>query len=147
MTDKKKNNIDLPRIENAIKEILLAVGEDPKREGLKDTPYRVATMYTELLGGMSEDPKKHIKNKTHIKQLACFNACALNALGPHLALLCNTFMELDTVIALPSEALQQYSKMSPTYPSDIALNSLKHAETYPSKFHEQLTEYNRLFIE
>ncbi len=54
--------IDLERIEKVVKELLLAVGEDVEREGLVDTPARVARMYKELLGGMREDPKKHVKS-------------------------------------------------------------------------------------
>ncbi len=59
---KKSKTIDTQRIRKAVKEILLAVGEDVKREGLKDTPDRVARMYTELLGGMSEDPEEHLRS-------------------------------------------------------------------------------------
>ncbi len=57
---KKSKTIDTERIRKAVKEILLAVGEDAEREGLKKTPERVARMYAELLGGMHEDPKKHL---------------------------------------------------------------------------------------
>jgi len=57
---KKNKTIDTERIRKAVKEIILAVGEDTEREGLKKTPERVARMYTELLGGMHEDPKKHL---------------------------------------------------------------------------------------
>ena len=57
---KKSKTIDTERIRKAVKEILLAVGEDTEREGLKKTPERVARMYAELLGGMHEDPKKHL---------------------------------------------------------------------------------------
>ena len=56
------SNIDSERIENAVREILLAVGEDVEREGLRDTPARVARMYAELLGGMRENPKLHLKS-------------------------------------------------------------------------------------
>lgn len=45
--------IDKPRIENAIKEILLALGDNPDREGLKETPKRVAKMYEEVFEGMN----------------------------------------------------------------------------------------------
>jgi GTP cyclohydrolase I len=58
---KKSKTIDTERIKKAVKEILLAVGEDTEREGLKKTPERVAKMYAELLGGMHEDPKKHLR--------------------------------------------------------------------------------------
>jgi len=55
-------NIDSAKIEKAVGEILAAVGEDPSREGLANTPRRVAKMYTELLGGMQSDPKEHLKS-------------------------------------------------------------------------------------
>ncbi len=53
--------MDKERIENAVKEILIAVGEDPNREGLLETPKRVANMYEEIFAGLTEDPKQHIK--------------------------------------------------------------------------------------
>ncbi|MGA2616833.1 MAG: GTP cyclohydrolase I FolE [Thermoguttaceae bacterium] len=53
--------IDHPRIERAVREILLAVGEDPDREGLRETPARVARMYGELFAGLYEDPRRHLK--------------------------------------------------------------------------------------
>ena len=59
--DKKSKNIDTDKIEKAVKDILIAVGEDTEREGLKRTPERVARMYAELLGGMYEDPDKHLR--------------------------------------------------------------------------------------
>lgn len=54
--------IDIERIHRAVEEILLAVGEDPAREGLRKTPERVARMYAELLGGKFEDPNLHIQS-------------------------------------------------------------------------------------
>lgn len=47
---------DLPRIEAAVREILLAVGEDPDRDGLRETPTRVARAYQEAFKGLHEDP-------------------------------------------------------------------------------------------
>ena len=58
----KRKKIDTERIEKAVTEILLAVGEDINREGLVQTPQRVARMYTELLGGMNENPEIHAKS-------------------------------------------------------------------------------------
>ncbi len=58
---KKTKKIDTDRIEKAVIEILDAVGEDRDREGLKRTPERVARMYVELLAGMREDPKTHLR--------------------------------------------------------------------------------------
>jgi GTP cyclohydrolase I len=48
--------VDQARIRAAVRDILLAVGEDPDREGLRDTPDRVARMYAELFAGLSRDP-------------------------------------------------------------------------------------------
>ena len=62
MNDKGKTSVDIKRIEKAVTEILLAVGEDTEREGLKGTPGRVARMYAELLAGMREDPKEHLRS-------------------------------------------------------------------------------------
>ena len=53
--------MDKERIQNAVREILIAVGEDPDREGLFETPKRVANMYEEIFAGLTEDPKQHIK--------------------------------------------------------------------------------------
>jgi len=58
----KKRKIDEARIEKAVREILSAVGEDLNRDGLKDTPARVARMYGELLAGMQDDPNTHIRS-------------------------------------------------------------------------------------
>ena len=52
--------MDLPRIEAAVREILLAIGEDPEREGLVRTPARVAVAYAELFAGLRQDPRRHL---------------------------------------------------------------------------------------
>jgi GTP cyclohydrolase I len=59
---KTGNKIDTDRISKAVKEILLAVGEDTDREGLRKTPERVARMYAELLAGTRQDPKEHLRS-------------------------------------------------------------------------------------
>jgi GTP cyclohydrolase IA len=53
--------VDHARIERAIREILLAVGEDPDREGLRETPARVARMYAELFAGLHVEPRRHLQ--------------------------------------------------------------------------------------
>jgi GTP cyclohydrolase I len=63
MTEMKE--VDLKRIEKAVLEILEAVGEDPNREGLKDTPARVGRMYAELLHGMRHNPSEHLSSIFH----------------------------------------------------------------------------------
>jgi GTP cyclohydrolase I len=61
MPDGPTNNVDLPRIERAVREILAAVGEDPDREGLLETPARVARMYAEMFSGLHDDPRPHLQ--------------------------------------------------------------------------------------
>jgi len=58
---KSKTKFDAARIERAVREILIAIGEDPDREGLLDTPARVARMYKEIFSGIWEDPDVHTK--------------------------------------------------------------------------------------
>src|SRR3954468_6171110 len=53
--------VDLPRIERAVREILAAVGEDPDREGLLETPARVSRMYAEMFAGLHQDPREHLQ--------------------------------------------------------------------------------------
>jgi len=52
----KREKVDRPRIEAAVREILLAIGEDPDRGGLLDTPKRVAKAYAEVFAGLHHDP-------------------------------------------------------------------------------------------
>lgn len=53
--------MDKLRIEHAVRELLLAIGEDPEREGLVNTPARIANMYEEIFSGLGEDPEKHLE--------------------------------------------------------------------------------------
>jgi GTP cyclohydrolase IA len=56
----KTPRVDLDRIAQGVRLILEGIGEDPNREGLRDTPQRVAEMYEELTQGMRQDPSEHI---------------------------------------------------------------------------------------
>lgn len=58
MTEQKINQ---EKIETAVKMILEAIGEDPEREGLVNTPARVARMYQEIFCGLHQDPKEHLQ--------------------------------------------------------------------------------------
>ncbi len=53
--------MDKERLQAAVREILLAVGEDPDRPGLVETPRRVADMYAEVFAGLEADPRQHLK--------------------------------------------------------------------------------------
>ncbi len=54
-------DLDHNKIKSAVSSIIEAIGEDPKREGLVDTPVRVAEMYTEIFAGMDMDPKEELR--------------------------------------------------------------------------------------
>ncbi|VEI13654.1 GTP cyclohydrolase I FolE [Trueperella bialowiezensis] len=51
---------DAERVENAVRELLYGIGEDPDRDGLRDTPSRVARSYAEIFGGLHDDPAEHL---------------------------------------------------------------------------------------
>jgi GTP cyclohydrolase I len=80
---KKQNTIDTESIEKGVKLILEGIGEDPKRPGIQRTPKRVASMFKEILGGLSEDPAKHmrvIQDEKHdemvlIKNIPLYSMC------------------------------------------------------------------------
>lgn len=55
------DGVDLARVEAAVREILVAIGEDPSRDGLKETPARVARFYAETCSGLHDDPLHHLK--------------------------------------------------------------------------------------
>jgi GTP cyclohydrolase IA len=57
----ERARVDLERIAAAVREILLAVGEDPDRDGLRETPERVARMYSEVFQGLHQDPDIHLR--------------------------------------------------------------------------------------
>jgi GTP cyclohydrolase IA len=77
------NELDLPRIERAIREILLAIGEDPDRDGLRDTPARVARSYAEQFGGLGMQPADVLttvfdadhEEMVLVKDIAVYSTC------------------------------------------------------------------------
>jgi GTP cyclohydrolase IA len=76
--------IDLPAIEEAVKSILIAIGEDPEREGLRETPQRVARMYAEIFDGIHRDPgevvdsffgDEHYQEIVMVRDIAFYSNC------------------------------------------------------------------------
>ncbi|MCC6659854.1 MAG: GTP cyclohydrolase I FolE [Phycisphaerales bacterium] len=57
----KDAGVDIPRIERAVREILIAIGENPDRDGLRRTPNRVARSYAELMAGLRIDPRTYLR--------------------------------------------------------------------------------------
>jgi GTP cyclohydrolase I len=80
---KKQHKVNTEAIEKGVKLILAGIGEDPKRPGIQRTPERVASMFKEILGGMNEDPAKHmrvIQDEKHdemvlIKNIPLYSMC------------------------------------------------------------------------
>ncbi|MDN5293922.1 MAG: cyclohydrolase [Eubacteriales bacterium] len=75
--------MDKKKIETAVRMILEAIGEDPDREGLRDTPARVARMYEEIFCGLEQDPREHLQilfNEGHeemvlVKDIPFYSMC------------------------------------------------------------------------
>ena len=65
VNDQGYGSVDSARIEAAVRELLYAIGEDPEREGLQETPARVARACKEIFGGMQEDPSLHLLRQFH----------------------------------------------------------------------------------
>jgi len=77
--------LDLKKIEKGVKLILEGVGEDPQRPGLKKTPQRVARMFSEILGGIEEDPKEHLKviEEEHHEEMVIIKNIPLYSMCEH----------------------------------------------------------------
>ena len=103
--------IDRPRIERAVREILLAVGEDPDREGLRETPARVARMYAELFAGLHDDPRRHLVKSFREKcdEVVLVRDISFNSMCEHHLL---PFMGKAHVAYLPRERVVGLSKLA-----------------------------------
>ena len=77
--------VDLVRIEAAVREILIAIGEDPDRDGLLDTPGRVARMYAEIFSGLRESPHHHleVQFEAHHDEMVMVRDIALTSMCEH----------------------------------------------------------------
>jgi GTP cyclohydrolase IA len=103
--------VDGPRIERAVREILLAIGENPDREGLRDTPARVARMYNELFGGLHEDPRAHLTKffKEKCDEVILIRDISFNSMCEHHML---PFIGVAHVAYLPNERVVGLSKLA-----------------------------------
>ena len=79
------HSVDHARIERAVREILAAVGEDPDREGLLETPARVARMYAEMFNGLRQDPRVHLQKAFREKydEIVLVRDIAFNSVCEH----------------------------------------------------------------
>jgi GTP cyclohydrolase I len=78
------DRVDLPAIEEAVRNILIAIGEDPEREGLRQTPQRVARMYAEIFDGVGRDPgdvvdaffgDEHYQEIVMVRDIPFYSSC------------------------------------------------------------------------
>ena len=76
--------VDRPAIEEAVRKILIAIGEDPEREGLRETPQRVARMYAEIFDGVGRDPgevvdaffgDEHYQEIVMVREIPFYSSC------------------------------------------------------------------------
>ncbi|MFN0199755.1 MAG: GTP cyclohydrolase I FolE [Planctomycetaceae bacterium] len=103
--------IDQPRIANAVREILSAIGEDPDRAGLMETPDRVARMYAELFSGLHTDSSRHLKKtfQERYDELVLVRDISFNSMCEHHLL---PFMGVAHVGYLPSGKVVGLSKLA-----------------------------------
>lgn len=105
------SNIDHARLERAVREILYAVGEDPDREGLLETPRRVARMYAELFGGLHEDPGQYLSKSftERCDEVVLVRDISFNSMCEHHLL---PFMGMAHIGYLPAERVVGLSKLA-----------------------------------
>lgn len=110
---KAKPMFDLKRAEHAVRELLIAVGEDPDREGLLETPRRVARMYKELLAGVQADPEEHLRRtfKEPYDEIVLLRDINFSSLCEHHLL---PFLGKAHVAYLPKDRVVGLSKLART---------------------------------
>jgi GTP cyclohydrolase I len=103
--------IDLDRISRAVRDILHAIGEDPDRDGLKETPDRVARMYAELFSGLHTDPTPHLHKvfEERYDELVLVRDISFNSMCEHHLL---PFMGVAHVGYLPRGKVTGLSKLA-----------------------------------
>ncbi len=103
--------VDLPRIEAAVREILAAVGEDPNRDGLLDTPGRVARMYAELFSGLHLEPGRHLERvfEETYDEMVLVRDISFNSMCEHHLL---PFMGVAHVGYIPNGKVAGLSKLA-----------------------------------
>jgi GTP cyclohydrolase I len=106
-----ESKMDLPRIERAVREILAAVGEDPDRQGLQQTPARVARMYAELFSGLAATPRVHLQSVFEEKydELVLVRDISFNSMCEHHLL---PFIGVAHVGYLPNGKVAGLSKLA-----------------------------------
>lgn len=107
----ESRNVDVQRIEAAVREILLAVGEDPDRDGLKETPSRVARMYSEIFSGLHLEPGRHLQKvfEEQYDEMVLVRDISFNSMCEHHLL---PFMGVAHVGYIPRGKVTGLSKLA-----------------------------------
>ena len=125
--------IDHARIERAVREILAAVGEDPDREGLLETPARVARMYAEMFSGLHDDPRVHLRKAFTEKydEIVLVRDIAFNSVCEHHLL---PFMGHAHIGYLPDGRVLGLSKLA------RVVEALSHRPQVQERMTEQIAD-------
>ena len=125
--------VDHARIERAVREILAAVGEDPDREGLLETPARVARMYAEMFSGLHDDPRVHLRKAFTEKydEIVLVRDIAFNSVCEHHLL---PFMGHAHIGYLPNGRVLGLSKLA------RVVEALSHRPQVQERMTEQIAD-------
>jgi len=125
--------VDQERIRSAVREILIAVGEDPDREGLVETPERVARMYAEMFAGLHEDAREHLSKTFTQKhnELVLVKDIEFSSMCEHHLL---PFVGKAHVAYLPNGKVAGLSKLA------RVVDSLAHRPQLQERMTEQLAD-------
>ncbi len=109
--EESTNGVDMPRIERAVREILFAIGEDPDRSSLVETPARVARMYAEMFSGLHSDPGRHLQKvfEENYDEMVLVRDISFNSTCEHHLL---PFMGVAHVGYLPKGKVTGLSKLA-----------------------------------
>lgn len=109
----RSGQINVERAENAVRELLLALGEDPSRDGLLDTPRRVARMYRELFAGLHIDPAEHLARTfdEYYEEIVALRDISFSSICEHHLL---PFVGKAHVAYLPGTRIVGLSKLART---------------------------------
>lgn len=102
--------MDSARIEAAVRELLLAIGEDPQRDGLRETPQRVARMYADIFSGVDSDPSAHLETTFEVdhRELVLFRDIPFYSVCEHHLM---PFFGVAHIAYIPQQKITGLSKV------------------------------------
>lgn len=130
--------MDKLKVEKAIKDLLIAIGEDPNRPGLKDTPDRVARMYEEILSGNNEDVKTHLSKTFNVEtsDIVIEKDIEFSSMCEHHLM---PFFGKVTIAYIPNGKVVGLSKLARTV--DVYAKRLQLQEQLTTNIAEAIMEY------